>query len=207
MRTYVYIDWFNFYKNMIENTPYQWLDIAGLIHSILNPINNVEKIRIFTAPLLPLNNDKTGRINQTLYHSALKKLNPEIKIHEGYFSKNRIRAPLADQRFKKRMVEVQKIEEKTTDVSLAVHLINDFWLKKYDCIVLISNDSDFKEALKVLKTHSNSVIGLLTPGSGKASKLLKKYSDFHRRIPLWVLRKNQLPKKIPGTNIVKPSNW
>lgn len=207
MRTYVYIDWFNLYKKVIENTPYQWLDVAGVVRSILAPHNRVEKIRIFTAPLLSLYNNNSNRINQKSFHKALKKLNPEIEIHEGYFSRNIIRAPLADQRFKNKIVEVNKIEEKTTDVSLAVHLINDFWLNKYECAILISNDSDFKEALKVLKTHSNSVIGLFTPGTGQASKMLMKFSDFHRRIPLSILKSNQLPEKIPKSNIIKPANW
>ena len=207
MRTYVYVDWFNFYKNMIENTTYQWLDLVGMIRSILSPVNNVQKVRIFTAPLMPLNNNKTSRVYQMQYYDALKQLNPEIEIHEGYFSRNKIRAPLASGVFKNKIVEVQKIEEKTTDVSLAVHLINDMWLKKYECAVLISNDSDFKEALKLIKIHSNSVIGLFTPGTSKASKMLKKYADFNRRIPTWALRNNQLPLKIPNTRIEKPANW
>ena len=46
---------------------------------------------------------------------------------------------------------VIKTEEKGTDVSFSVHLLNDAWLDTYDCAVLVTNDSDMKEAMKLAK--------------------------------------------------------
>ena len=84
-------------------------------------------------------------------------------------------------------------------------------LKKYECAILISNDSDFSEALKLLRSHKKVKIGLFTPnrtvGKAKVSQELKKYTNFRKLVPICALRKNQLPRRIPGTNIVKPSNW
>jgi len=47
-------------------------------------------------------------------------------------------------------VNVLKTEEKCTDVRLAVHLVNDSWKGLYDCAVILSNDGDLLEALKIV---------------------------------------------------------
>ena len=211
MRTYVYIDWFNLYKGMIENSSYQWINLAGMIRSMLDSNYDVVKIKMFTARLLKINQREIEPKNQEIFHKALETYIPEIEIHKGYFSSREVLAPLADTKFNNKVVKIRKIEEKKTDVSLAVHLINDFWLKNYDCAILISNDSDFGEALKLLSAHNEIKIGLFTPnrkvGNIIVSEELRKFADFHRRIPNWALKWNQLPKRIPGTNIVKPPNW
>ena len=45
----------------------------------------------------------------------------------------------------RQFVEVIKTEEKGSDVNLAVHLLNDAWLDRYECAVVVSNDSDLAE--------------------------------------------------------------
>ena len=50
-------------------------------------------------------------------------------------------------------VNVIKTEEKGSDVNLAVHLLNDAWLNKYECAVIVSNDSDMAEAMRLVKAH------------------------------------------------------
>jgi uncharacterized LabA/DUF88 family protein len=48
-------------------------------------------------------------------------------------------------------VEVWKNEEKGSDVNLALHLLNDAWQDAFDCAVVVSNDSDLAEALRMVK--------------------------------------------------------
>ena len=60
--------------------------------------------------------------------------------------------PRADN--EEKFVYVIRTEEKGTDVNLAVNLLNDMWLDKYDCAVIISNDSDLAEAMCLVRKHS-----------------------------------------------------
>jgi len=82
----------------------------------------------------------------------------------GHFLRNKVKAenakPPPD------LVQVWKNEEKGSDVNLAVHLLNDAWKNEYDCAVVVSNDSDLAESMRLAKQH-NKVIGLITPGAPK----------------------------------------
>lgn len=104
-------------------------------------------------------------------------------------------------------VRVWKTEEKGSDVNLAVHLLNDAWLDAYDCAVIVSNDSDMTESLKMIREQfSKKIIGLITPG-GTTSAQLSKHAHFVRKIRESLLRKSQMPENIPGTTIRKPDDW
>lgn len=105
------------------------------------------------------------------------------------------------------MVDVIKTEEKGSDVNLSVHLLNDAWLNSYDCAIVVSNDSDIAEAMKLVKANTKKTIGLITPGSSHPSRELMRHADFNRRIRAGALRSNQLPSPIPNTRITKPANW
>lgn len=106
------------------------------------------------------------------------------------------------------MVWVLDTKEKSSDVNLAVHLLNDAWRGKCDCAILVSNDSDIAEAMRLVKQqHPKILLGLVTPGSGKRSDKLKRYADFTLRIRESTLNDSQLPDPIPQTSIHKPKGW
>ncbi len=106
----------------------------------------------------------------------------------------------------KKFVKIIKTEEKGSDVNIAVHLLNDAWLNNYDSAIIVSNDSDLAESMKLVKEHhSNKLLGLIMPGKGHPSKELMKHSDFVKRIRTGILEDSQLP--IPKTNIYKPTSW
>ncbi len=77
-------------------------------------------------------------------------------------------------------VQVWKNEEKGSDVNLALHVLNDAWLDAYDCAVIVSNDSDLAESLRLVKSRHSKLIGLVTPGAParKTSRQLRQYADF-----------------------------
>jgi uncharacterized LabA/DUF88 family protein len=103
---------------------------------------------------------------------------------------------------------MSKTEEKGSDVNLAVQLLNDAWRDSFDCAVVVSNDSDLAEAMRLVKVHHpQKLIGLFTPGERKTSKQLKAHADFVRSIRLGAVKSSQLPDPIPGTNIYKPLAW
>ena len=69
-------------------------------------------------------------------------------------------------------MEIVRTEEKVSDVNLAVHLLDDDWLDAYDCAVVVSNDSDIAEAMRLARRHHATRIGLVTPGSARPSRQL-----------------------------------
>ncbi len=103
--------------------------------------------------------------------------------------------------------EIIKTEEKGSDVNLAVHLLNDAWLKKYDCAIVLSNDSDLKEAIALVKEHHKKLIGLVLPPNCFPSKELMGVAHFTKQIRNSSLAASQLPAAITGTSIHKPEEW
>lgn len=105
------------------------------------------------------------------------------------------------------LVEVFRMEEKGSDVNLAVHLVNDAHKGLFDCAIVVSNDSDLAEAMRIAKDECEKVVGLFTPWRRRASKQLMRNSTFQRTIRRSSLAKSQLPNPIPGTRIHKPIGW
>lgn len=102
------------------------------------------------------------------------------------------------------MVDIIKTEEKGSDVNLAVRLLNDGWLDAYDCAVVVSNDSDLAEAMRLVKARKAKKTGLITPGRRNPSRQLMAHADFFGRIRTGALAANPLPSSIPGTRLTKP---
>ncbi len=212
MRTCIYIDGFNFYYGALKDTPYKWLDFKRLFKYLLDPVHQIQAIEYFTA-VVTGKIDSGQPIRQKTYLRAIQKYIPEISIHYGKFLSHNVFKPLAypinKDIFGKniKFVNIIKTEEKGSDVNLAVHLLNDAWLDQYDCAVVVSNDSDLSESLRLVKTQHKKKIGLIIPGKMNPSRELMKYAEFTKRVRKGVLSKSQLPDKIPGTTIHKPAQW
>ena len=212
MKTYIYIDGFNFYYGAIKGTAHKWLNLMKVFENILDPKHDIISIKYFTAKVSG-KLDPGQPIRQKTYIRALEKYIPEIDVHYGAFLSHNVFMPLAypidEKLFRKKIkfAQVMKTEEKGSDVNLALHLLNDAWLNRYECAVVVSNDSDLAEALKLVKTQHKKMIGLVTPNKTHPSKELMKYADFNKRVRKGVLAKSQLPNPIPGTTIHKPTAW
>lgn len=66
----------------------------------------------------------------------------------------------------------------------AVHLLNDAWLDRYDCAVVVSNDSDLAEAMRLIREHHPSkLLGLVFPRHhGHPSAQLVKHAAFVKKL-------------------------
>ena len=212
MRTYIYIDGFNFYYGAVKNTPYKWLDFKLLFSKLLSPQNKIESIKYFTA-MVTGKIDPRAPIRQKTYIRALKKSIPELEVHYGKFNSHPVWSPLVHPVDKKifgkiiKFARVIKTEEKGSDVNLAVQLLHDAWHNRFDCAVVVSNDSDLAESLKLVKVEHKKVVGLINPHDQHPSKELLQHSTFTKQIRKGLLNASQLPDPIPGTTIRKPSNW
>ena len=211
LRTCVYIDGFNLYYGLLKNTPYKWLDLKKLFNTLLSKHNEIISIKYYTARISSRDNDIDAPNRQKAYLSALEKYSPEIEIYYGHYLSHNVKAKVYQPpRGCPEFVKVIKTEEKGSDVNMALHILNDAWLNKYDCAVLVSNDSDISEALKLVKTERNKTIGIIPPINNKhrrPSRELMKYQDFTKQIRTSALAQSQLPSPIPGTTIFKPSSW
>jgi len=210
VRTFIYIDGFNLYYGSVKGTPLKWLDLKKFLQIVLHPKHSILSIKYFTALVSSPPHDQQKSIRQQIYLRALKAHIPEIEIYYGHFLSNPIRAPLVNPTATQQFADVIKIEEKGSDVNLAIHLLNDAWMKRYDCAVVVSNDSDLAESMRLVKEQHQKMIGLFVPGFPKdrsISRELKRYANFVRPIRTATLKASQLPDPIPGTRIHKPKSW
>ena len=207
MRTFVYVDGFNLYYGALKGTPFKWLDPVSLFEKVLQPHHDILRVKYFTARVSGTSTDPSKPQRQDVYLRALQHFRPGVEVYFGHFLSHRVRAPLAQVVGAQRTVEIIKTEEKGSDVNLAVHLLNDGWLDAYDCGVVVSNDSDIAEAMRLVRQHCGKRIGLVTPGTGRSSRQLLAHADFSRHARVNGLQHSQLPDPIPGTNIRKPVAW
>lgn len=209
-RTIVYVDGFNLYYGSLKNSPYKWLDLKALFFDLLEKQHSILEIKYFTARISPRKAGDPSPNRQKIYILAIQKYIPELKVYYGHYLTNKIQAKVCNPiNGVPKYIEVYKTEEKGSDVNIALHILNDAWLNKYDSAVLVSNDSDIVEALRFVTQEHKKEVGLIVPGNEKnrrVSNELKKYSHFIKRISPMMLEKSQLPDII-GANIEKPKSW
>jgi uncharacterized LabA/DUF88 family protein len=205
LRTYVYIDGFNLYYGQLKGTPYKWLDLGALCRVYLKRnTNKIDKIKYFTAMVKPRPGDPDQGVRQHIYIRALKTI-PNLEIIYGHFLSHKVHMPLADNTG---FAHVIKTEEKKSDVNIAVHMLNDAFKNQYDMAILVSNDSDLSEALRIIKEDLGKKIGILNPQKNQ-SKELGKYTLFQKRIRTGAIAVCQFPPALSDKTckITKPAKW
>ncbi|MBN8508150.1 MAG: NYN domain-containing protein [Burkholderiales bacterium] len=209
MRTSIFIDGFNFYYAAVKGTAHKWLDLRQVFATLLQAHHRITAINYYTAQVSG-QRDPQQPLRQQTYWRALQATTPELQIFKGRFLTHPVTWPLAQPQPRQRYATVLKTEEKGSDVNLAVHLLNDAWLDAYDCAVIVSNDSDLAEAMRLVRQqHPAKKLGLVFARhrGGKPSYELSQHAHFVLRLSERVLAACQLPNPIPGTSIHKPASW
>jgi len=207
MKTYVYIDAFNLYFGCVKNTPYKWLDLSKLC-AILLPQHQIERIKYFTAHVKALPSSPDAPRRQQVYLRALRTLT-NFEIVYGHFLSHSVRMPLAHPTVgQPRTVEVIKTEEKGSDVNLATHLLIDGFDDAYELAVVVSNDSDLLEPIKVVTQRLGKPVGILNPHRVPSVALLP-HARFIKQIRRGVLARSQFPKVLTDNHgtFSKPVRW
>ena len=103
---------------------------------------------------------------------------------------------------------VIKTEEKGSDVNIAAHLVHDAHLGRYETAVIVSNDSDLVEPIKIVRRELGKKVGLLNPHK-RPSWTLKNHVDFIKQIRKGVLRSSQFPSVLRDAQgeFHKPVSW
>ena len=178
----------------------------------------------------PQPSNPRAHIRQGIYLNALRTLN-RLSIHKGSFSKHEVPmylAPPPDEGEKDGMVYrmdggperawVYKLEEKGSDVNLATYLLRDAFKDLYEVAVVVSDDSDLLEPVKLVqKELGKKVIVARVPRySGRGGKKAERASvfqgkvEFIRDVRKAHLADNQLPVEITtreGKLVKRPPEW
>lgn len=207
MRTNVYIDAFNLYYGCLKGSRCKWLDLEALRRRLL-PNNEIHRIRCFTAGVSARPDDPSAPQRQQAYLRALATL-PKVTIHYGHFLSRRVRMPMADPPGTgPRTVEVIKTEEKGSDVNLATYLLLDGFQEDYECAVVVSNDSDLKEPIRIVMEVLRRPVGVVNPHPArKRSRAIS--ATFFRQLRRSVLSACQFPVTLADERgvLVKPESW
>jgi uncharacterized LabA/DUF88 family protein len=207
IRTNVYIDGFNFYYGALRKTPYRWVNIRKLCELLL-PKNTIVEIKYFTALVSARPNDLDQPVRQQLYLRALRTL-PGVSIHLGHFLSHEVSMPLVVAPGQRQTyARVLKTEEKGSDVNLATHLLHDAHMGRFDVGVVVSNDSDLLEPIRIVRGQLGKKVGILNPHPNPSRALLP-HIDFIKPIRAGVLGASQFPATMrdgKGT-FTKPPVW
>ena len=216
MKTNIYIDGLNLYYRAVQGTPNKWLNILKLFQEKY-PKNNIHKIKYFTSIVQSRDDDPSKPERQQIYLRALQTF-PQIEIIKGRFQTSTVRMPLAHPPHD--TVEVLRTEEKSSDVNLAVHLLNDAHNKDYEVAIVVSNDSDLAESIRIVTRDINLRVGIVFPYGAvdpytgtlyelRSSTILRKYATFIGVTKPRILSNNQLPNRLTDANgtFHKPPEW
>jgi hypothetical protein len=103
---------------------------------------------------------------------------------------------------------VHAMEEKGSDVNIASHLIHDGWLKRYQAAVVVSNDTDLVEPIRIVVQELKIPVTILCPSTRHgAAGALRKVATHVRHINPHLLKSSVFPNTLPGTTITKPTGW
>ena len=204
MKLHVYVDGFNLYYRALKGTPHRWLDLSKLCAFLL-PKDQIGQIHYYTAPISAWPNDPDKPTRQQVYLRALRTI-PNLSITYGQFRTHPVFMPSAADPKKK--VEVIKTEEKGSDVNLATHLVYEGMKGLYEGAVLVSNDSDLAEPLRIAKEELKKMTGVLCPTKVPSQELMK-HAVFYKRIRTKVLAASQFPPTLTDAHgtFHKPPSW
>ncbi len=206
MKTFVYVDGFNLYYRALKGTTFKWLNVEALCGFLL-PKASVQQINYYVARVTARPHDLDQPNRQNTYFRALRTI-PTLRIIEGSFLSKPATLPLESDMTK--FARVIKTEEKGSDVNLATHLIHDGHLGRYEQAVVITNDSDLAEPMRIVRDELKLPIGVLYPSKYLNPQLQSVVSPhFAKPIRQGVLKVSQFPdllKDSTGT-FHKPDSW
>ncbi|MEW5928357.1 MAG: NYN domain-containing protein [Gemmatimonadota bacterium] len=217
-KTWVYVDGFNLYYGALKGTAYRWLDLAAFCRVLL-PKNDVQRIKYFTARVVPRPTKPDTAVRQQTYLRALATL-PEVEIHFGHYLSHPARLPLAAPGGgvltvggRTQFAEVVREEEKGSDVNLAAHLMHDAHRGMFDVAVVISNDSDLVTPIALVTQDLGLPVGVANPHAenpkSRQSVQLKRAASFLKPVRASALKKCQFAPILTDTagTFHRPTRW
>jgi len=225
MKTVIYVDGYNLFYGCLKHSSDKWLVVKTLLFDWIiraqHPDSELVCLKFFTADIKSkvATHGDAAQVAQQSYHRALELLYPQhIKIIRGYYSLEKAQL-LAYKKppVKSERVDVWRLEEKQTDVNIALEAYRDAAKGVVQQQVFVSNDTDLSPALAAIREDFGSAIqiGVILPiresrNHRPGNQQLSKHANWTRRhITDFELANSQLPEQIPTKKkpIKKPDYW
>ncbi|HEV2235857.1 MAG TPA: NYN domain-containing protein [Ktedonobacterales bacterium] len=222
-KTNVYVDGFNLYYAIRRYRPCcKWLDLSALCQRVLTGYD-IHRIRYFTARIQTRSGEQEPGRRQLVYLRALRTI-PNLTIHEGRFLTSEKWSVLVNRpdnsimempgilEYHKAngvpMAYVIKVEEKGSDVNLATHLLLDAFHHDFEAAVVISNDSDLVEPVRVVQREFKVPVGVLNPHRS-TSFALQQAATFYRPLRQGPMHASQFPPvlRVGKGTVRQPEKW
>lgn len=203
-KTIIYVDGLNLYyflKKIKNQKGIKWLDLSVLLKKIFKDLDIIE-IKFFAARVSG-KRDQRKALRQSVYFRALNTIK-NLKIIEGTFLEKESKIQITEDV----KITGKTFEEKGTDVNLAVHLVNDAHNKKFETAIVVSNDSDLKEAVRIVSEELNLRVGILAPAEN-INKVLSSHATFKQELREGVVRDSQFSINLKDNSgeFTKPETW
>lgn len=227
-RVNVYIDWFNVYhvlKNKIQHwvPPWEaelkWCNLRSLTESYLQEWEELWDIYFFTADSWIQETRKRGvSYKQALNHHNITIIKWQYSnITKTFMNKMRvllfklwITCEWDEKDYIPKVLKYKTYEEKRTDVNIAVKIVEDAFLWKYDTAIIMSWDSDIVPAVESVKKHFPQTHFMTLWITGTKGQLIKDRCDEHQVIWYKKMKAHRLPDtiKISSEKILEiPKEW
>lgn len=173
--TAVYVDGYNVYYGRLRGTPYKWIDMVALFERLVheqNPASQVTLVRYFSAFCLARFSTH-GNASTIAQDSFLRghevRDGPRFQKTMGTHTHDRSGTKMP--RYvdgvafdRSDRVKVWKLEEKQTDVNIALAMYRDAASGRFSELVVCSNDSDVEPVLRAIKEDFPGIrLGVITP--------------------------------------------
>ncbi|MQA93987.1 MAG: NYN domain-containing protein [Streptosporangiales bacterium] len=156
-------------------------------------------VRYFTARV---RDDPAAELRQENHLDALTVQCGRLRIHQGRFQRKsrQCRACAASW---------SDYEEKESDVSFAVSLVEDAARNLFDTALLITADSDMCPAVRAVKRLRPRARVVVAPPPNRRSLALQELCDATFVIGLDKVRRAQSPEvvEVGGRKVVRPAHW
>jgi uncharacterized LabA/DUF88 family protein len=225
-RAIAYIDGYNLYYSRLRGTTYKWLDLVALFREqILKPQLpdvSLNAVKYFTAPAMGkfASHGKNSVTAQNEYHRArIAKYPSEIEIISGYHTaEESLLMAYREPPDKTNRLSVWRIEEKQTDVNIALSIYRDVAQGKADIVVICSNDSDLVPAVKAIQADfPECIVGIVAPLHEPNGNPHRRGNTELEKLAHWTrhyirdeeLAKSQLSDVVPTRKKAsrKPPHW
>ena len=214
-RVIAYIDGYNLYYGLLKGTHYKWLDLVALVQSFLRKDQVLVSVKYFTAQIKTYPFDPMAIDRQKIYLQALT-TQPLVKIINGFYSKNKTLAPGVKEQCAScevttnGYVPVIKLEEKRSDVNLAIEALSDAYENAADSFFFVTGDSDQLGTIEMIRKRLGKRVCVFNPQAAFSVKL-KSVASYYQNIPRDQPAHCQLPDELPigthGRMIHRPPTW
>jgi len=177
---------------------YKWLSLTKLARAYITAKDTIAGIYYFTTLA-------TWDPNKVARHKLFIKANEleGVQVVYGEFKRKQKHCNLCHRYF-------WTVEEKQTDVNIALKLFQLAVQDVYDKAIIISGDTDLLPSVKAVQaTFPTKTIGVVIP-IGRASEDFKNNADFHFKMKEHQLQASRFPDTIllkDGSKLECPPSW